>query len=156
MKPIFFKYNNDFFNYNNNYKDNQINNFKLDFHNILQDPEYQDKCMKGNYKWGNMKFQMMKLNLAKRRGVSIDNLHMAKVSDRRKNNMEMNGQFVINNNPLAYSTNYGRKNTVNGLSNNIRNKMGKIKQENLIKRQLTQKVKHNVHKNEINKLYINF
>jgi hypothetical protein len=148
--------NNDFFNYNNNYKDNQINNFKLDFHNILQDPEYKDKCMKGNYKWGNMKFQMMKLNLAKRRGVSIDNLHMAKISDRRKNNMEMNGQFVINNNPLAHSINYGRKNTVNGLDNNIRSKMGKIKQENLIKRQYTHKVKHNAHKNEINKLDINF
>ena len=78
------------------------------------------------------------------------------ISDRRKNNMEMNGQFVINNNPLAHSINYGRKNTVNGLDNNIRSKMGKIKQENLIKRQYTHKVKHNAHKNEINKLDINF
>ena len=149
-------------NYNNNndndlfnYKDNQINNFKLDFHNILQDPEYKDKSMKGNYKWGNMKFQMIKLNLAKRRGISIDNFQMPKVKERKRNNMEINGQFVINNNPLAQSLNYGRKN--NMMSNSIKIKMGKINQENIIKRQLTQKVKPIIqHEDEINKLDINF
>ena len=135
-------YNNNNNNNDNdlfNYKDNQINNFKLDFHNILQDPEYKDKSMKGNYKWGNMKFQMIKLNLAKRRGVSIDNLQMPKVAERKRNSMGINGQFVINNNPLTQSLNFGRKN--NGINNSLRNKMGKINQENIIRRQLTQKVK---------------
>ena len=146
---------NELLNYNNNYKDNQINNFKLDFHNILQDPEYKDKSMKGNYKWGNMKFQMIKLNLAKRRGISIDSLQMPKVKERKRNNMEINGQFVINNNPLAQSLNYGRKNNV--MSNSIKIKMGKINQENIIKRQLTQKVKPIIqHEDEINKLDIIF
>ena len=149
--------NNDLFNYNNKYQDNQINNFKLDFHNILQDPEYKDKCMKGNYKWGSMKFQMMKLNLAKRRGVSIDDLHMAKVGDRKRNNMEMNGQFVMSNNPLTRSMNVGKKNPPNGLRNSIKNRLGKINQEQIIRRQLTQKVKPTViNDDEINKLDINF
>ena len=149
--------NNDLFNYNNNYNENQINNFKLDFHNILQDPEYKDKCMKGNYKWGSMKFQMMKLNLAKRRGVSIDDLHMAKVGDRKRNNMEMNGQFVMSNNPLTRSMNVGKKNPPNGLRNSIKNRLGKINQEQIIRRQLTQKVKPTViNDDEINKLDINF
>ena len=148
--------NDDLFSYNN-YKENQINNFKLDFHNILQDPQYKDKCMKGNYKWGSMKFQMMKLNLAKRRGVSIDDLHMAKVGDRKRNNMEMNGQFVMSNNPLTRSMNVGKKNPPNGLRNSIKNRLGKINQEQIIRRQLTQKVKPTViNDDEINKLDINF
>ena len=164
MKPQTYNSNNnngtDLFNYNNNYKDNQINNFKLDFHNILQDPEYKDKCMKGNYKWGSMKFQMIKLNLAKRRGVSIDNLQMPKVADRKRHHMEMNGQFVMSNNPLTQSMNYERKKTVTGINNSIKNKMGKINQDNFIRRQLTQKVKSGKttinSEDEINKLDINF
>ena len=148
--------NNDLFNYNNNYNENQINNFKLDFHNILQDPEYKDKCMKGNYKWGSMKFQMMKINLAKRKGVSIDNLHIPKITDRRKNHMEMNGQFVMSNNPLARSVKYERKQTFNRINNSLRNKMGKINQEQIIRRHLTTKETPIIHKDEINKLDINF
>ncbi len=144
--------NDDLFSYNN-YKENQINNFKLDFHNILQDPQYKDKCMKGNYKWGSMKFQMIKLNLAKRRGVSIDNLQMPKVAERRRTQMEMNGQFVMNNNPLAQSLNYGRKNHPTGINDSLKMKMG---QENIIKRQLTQKVRPSINPDEINNLDINF
>ena len=87
------------FNNNNKFNENQISNFRLDFHNILQDPDYKDKCMKGNYKWGSMKFQMMKLNLAKRKGVPIDNFEMPKIAERRKPQMEMNGRLVINDNP---------------------------------------------------------
>ena len=149
--------NNDLFNYNNGYQENQINNFKLDFHNILQDPEYKNKCMKGNYKWGSMKFQMIKLNLAKRRGISIDNLQMPKIIDRKRNNMGINGQFVMSNNPLAMSLNNKRQKGKYNISNSLKNKMGKINQENLIKRQLTQKVKPSINiEDEIKKLDINF
>ena len=132
--------NEDLFGYNNGYKENQINSFKLNFNNIIQDPEYKDKCMKGNYKWGSMKFQMIKLNLAKRRGVSIDNLQMPKVADRRRNKIGMNGQFVMNNNPLAQSLNHGKRN-LGGIRKSLKIKLGKINQENGIKRQLTQKTK---------------
>ena len=87
--------------FDNNYKTfkpGEINDFKLDLHNILQDPEYKDKCMRGNYKWGSMKFQMMKANLAKRKGISIDEFKMPKIWTRNKNtNMELNGNFIMNN-----------------------------------------------------------
>ena len=56
-------YNNN--NYNN-LKQGDIGNFRLDLHNFIRDPEYKNKCMKGNYKWANLKFQQMKVNLAKR------------------------------------------------------------------------------------------
>ena len=138
-------------NYNNNYQDNQISNFRLDFHNILQDPDYKDKCMKGNYKWGSMKFQQIKLNLAKRRGVSIDNLQMPKLTERRKNNMEMNGHLVMDNNPLSKSVKFQRKNTVNAVGHTYRNKIGKLNsQENNIKRQITQKFVPSIRPKELN------
>ena len=86
-------------NFHNGFKHDEINNFKLDFHNFFQDPEYKDKCMKGNYKWGNMKFQMMKANLAKRKGIPIEELKMPKIWSKKKStNLEMNGNFVMNNN----------------------------------------------------------
>ena len=78
---------------------NEINDYKLDFRNIIIDPEYKDKCLKGNYKWGNMKFNMLKMNMAKRRGVSIENFKIPKY-DNNKNKMkrmEMNGRLVIDN-----------------------------------------------------------
>jgi len=145
------------FNYNNNFKDNQISNFRLDFHNILQDPDYKDKCMKGNYKWGSMKFQMIKLNLAKRKGVPIDNFEMPKITERRKNQMEMNGHLVMKNNPLAKSVDFKRKNTVsnNTIGNTHRNKIGKLNSQEIgIKRQITQKIKQNVLKSEVKELNI--
>ena len=144
------------YNYNNNYKDNQVSSFKLDFHNILQDPDYKDKCMKGNYKWGSMKFQMIKLNLAKRRGVSIDNLEMPKITERKRNHMEMNGHLIMDNNPLAKSVNLTRKNTVNNntIGNNYRIKLGKINSSDIIKRQATQKIKPSVLKTEVKELNI--
>ena len=145
------------FNYNNNYKDNQISSFKLDFHNILQDPDYKDKCMKGNYKWGSMKFQMMKLNLAKRKGIPLDNFEMPKIADRRKNQMEMNGHLVINNNPLANSVDIKRKNTVSGSSigHNYRNSLRKLSSNDvIIRRQATQKLKPNILKTEVKELNI--
>ena len=103
--PIY--YNNFHMNhFENNYKTfkpGEINDFKLDFHNILQDPEYKDKCMRGNYKWGSMKFQMMKANLAKRKGISINEFKMPKIWTRSKNtNMELNGNFIMNNKDNNY------------------------------------------------------
>ena len=160
MRQPSYNNNNDLFsNHNHDYKDNQINDFKIDFHNVIQDPEYKDKSMKGNYKWGSMKFNMIKLNLAKRRGVSIDNLHMPKIAERRSSHMEMNGQLVMDNNPLAQSMNYERR-IPGGIRNSLKVKMGmvgKLNQDSPIKRQLTQKVQTNfIHGNEINKLDINF
>ena len=135
------------FNYNNNFKDNQISSFKLDFNNILQDPEYKDKCWRGNNKWGSMKFQMIKLNLAKRKGVSIDNFQMPKLPERKSSQMEMNGHLVINSNPLINSVELKRKNTSNNntIGHTYKNKISRLNSQDIaIKRQLTQKIKPHI------------
>lgn len=88
---------------NNNLYDpfpSDINKYKIDFHNFLQDPEYKDKCMKGNYRWANMKFQMIKSNLAKRKGINVNDFQMAKIPTRKTNNMEMNGKIIMSNGNL--------------------------------------------------------
>ena len=154
---------NDIFSHNHNYRENEINNFKIDFHNIIQDPQYRDKSMKGNYKWGTMKFNMIKLNLAKRKGIPIENFQMRKIGGRSASQMEKNGQFVMNNNPLKLNKKYEKyenfeKRIPGGIRNSLKVKMGmagKINQETLIRRQMTQEVKTSVHDNEINKLDIN-
>ena len=135
------------FNYNNNFKDNQISSFKLDFNNILQDPEYKDKCWRGNNKWGSMKFQMIKLNLAKRKGVSIDNFQMPKLPERKSSQMEMNGHLVINSKPLINSVELKRKNTSNNntIGHTYKNKISRLNSQDIaIKRQLTQKIKPHI------------
>ena len=92
-----FHLNNHFGENYKTFKPGEINNFKLDLHNFLQDPQYKDKCMKGNYKWGNMRFQMMKANLAKRKGISVDELKMPKIWGKKKSsNMELNGNYIMN------------------------------------------------------------
>ena len=75
----------------------EINNYKLDFRNVIYDPEYKDKCLKGNYKWGNMKFKLQKLNMAKRRGISFEEFKMHKIDNslKKKNTMEINGRLII-------------------------------------------------------------
>lgn len=82
----------------NPFPNNELNNYKLDFHNFFQDPEYKNKCMKGNYRWANMRFQMIKNNLAKRKGINVNEFQMPKVPIRKKNNMEMNGKIIMGNN----------------------------------------------------------
>ena len=139
---------NSLFNRYNNYSPGEINNFKLDFHNIIQDPEFKDKCLKGNYKWGSMKFNQIKQNLAKRRGISIDELQMPKISDRKSDRMEMNGHLIMNNNPLANSCVIKRTNTVK-----IRNFMKEKKKENEMSefsKQLSQKIHCDINPLEIN------
>ena len=79
----------------NTFKNNEISNFRLDLHSFIRDPEYQNKCMKGNYKWATLKFQQMKANLAKRKGVPIEELKMPKIwGNKKKTSMEMNGKVI--------------------------------------------------------------
>ena len=84
---------------------------------------------------------------------------MPKIAGRRSSQMELNGQLVMNNNPLAQSMNYERR-VPGGIRNSLKIKMGmvpKINQEGPIKRQSTQKVQTDfIHGNEINELDINF
>lgn len=82
------------FNDDSNYNSNEIGNYKLNFHSFLQDPAYKNKSMKGNYKWATMKFNMMKANLAKRKGIV--NYELPKFENRPGyNRMEMNGKLIV-------------------------------------------------------------
>ena len=116
--------------YNNNYnnlKQGDIGNFRLDLHNFIRDPEYKNKCMKGNYKWANLKFQQMKVNLAKRKGIPVEDLKMPKIWTKKKTiNMEMNGNDIKKNNiPLKkYETAHLKENTKN---NYALNRFSKLK-----------------------------
>ena len=83
----------------NTFKKDEISNFRLDLHNFIRDPEYKNKCMKGNYKWATLKFQQMKVNLAKRKGIPVEDLKMPKIWTNKRNiNMEMNGNSIKRNN----------------------------------------------------------
>ena len=86
----------------NSYTPSEINNYKLDFNNIIFDPEYKNKCLKGNYKWGNMKFNIQKLNMAKRRGVSFEDIKLNKIDKKNNkiNTMEINGRMIIGGNNI--------------------------------------------------------
>ena len=151
------------YNYNNNFKENQISSFKLDFNNIFQDPEYKDKCWRGNNKWGSMKFQMIKLNLAKRKGVPIDDFQMAKLPDKRSSQssqMKMNGNLIINNNPLLRNIELKKKNGINNNSNSntiaytFRHKISRLNSQEIgVRRQETQKIKPHIN-TEIKELKI--
>ena len=138
---IFNRYN------ENNYTPGEINKFKIDFHNIIQDPEYKDKCLKGNYKWGSMKFQQIKLNLAKRRGISIDDFQMPKIADRQSKQMEMNGQLIMGNNPLAVSYKMKKSNVLK-IRNSIMDKP-KINEISGYSRQMSQQIPSEINPFEV-------
>ena len=60
--------------------DNDFNNYKINRYNFIDDPENKDKKMKGNYKWASQKFQLMKMNWAKRRGIPFSEFQIPKVN----------------------------------------------------------------------------
>ena len=121
-------YNKDY----NTYKKDEISNFRLDLHNFIRDPEYKNKCMKGNYKWANLKFQQMKANLAKRKGIPVEDFKMLKIWTNKRNiNMEMNGNIIKKNNTLKrYESVNVRENAKNNYSFNKYTKALKTKKAN--------------------------
>ena len=115
----------------------------------------KQKHEKKNYKWGSMKFQMIKLNLAKRKGIPIDNFQMPKMVERRSNQMEMNGHLIMKNNPLIKSVDIQRKNTVNNtIAPSFRRKITRLNSQEIgVRRQITQKFKPNI-KSQLKELNI--
>ena len=104
--------NENFIDLRNSYTPIEINNFKIDFRKIYIDPEYKNKCLKGNYKWGNMKFKLQKINMAKIRGISFEDLKMNKIDKNLKkmNTMEINGRMIIQNNNHHINNEYNNVN----------------------------------------------
>ena len=126
--PYFHADNNYNKNYNN-FKKDEISNFRLDLHNFIRDPEYKNKCMKGNYKWATLKYQQMKVNLAKRRGIPVEDLKMPKIwINKKKINMEMNGNVIKKNDTLRkYESTNIRENTKTNYTVNKYTKALKLK-----------------------------
>jgi len=88
-------YDNFYENYNKFQSDKDLENFHLDRYNNFADPEFKDKNMKGNYKWGQMKFERMKMNWAKRYGIDYHNFQIPKVYTLKKSmNVNINGDII--------------------------------------------------------------
>jgi hypothetical protein len=100
-------YDNFYENYNKFQSDKDLENFHLDRYNNFADPEFKDKNMKGNYKWGQMKFERMKMNLAKRYGIDYQNFQIPKAQNTKKtSNVDINGDIIPENqNKLSKSNN---------------------------------------------------
>ena len=64
--------------------------------------------MKGNYKWGQMKFERMKMNWAKRYGIDYHNFQIPKVYTLKKSmNVNINGDIIPEKqNKLSKSSNH--------------------------------------------------
>ena len=108
-------YDNFYENYNKFQSDKDLENFHLDRYNNFADPEFKDKNMKGNYKWGQMKFERMKMNLAKRYGIDYQNFQIPKIYNIKKTtNVHINGDIIPE-----------RQNKLSKSSNNV--KLPKIK-----------------------------
>jgi len=77
----------DNFSFNNNesYNYNNSGNILLERHLDYTDPKYKNKCMKGNYETYSKKFNLMKMNLAKRKGISLENFEIPKNDSLIKN-----------------------------------------------------------------------
>ena len=131
----------------NTYKNNEVNNLRLDLHNFIQDPEYKNKCMKGNYKWATLKYHQIKANLAKRKGVSIEELKMPKIwGNKKKNSMEMNGNIIKrkNNTLKKNDTPNIKENAKNNyLLNKYSHSLKSRKAPDIIKKYYSQKVSNN-------------
>ena len=70
-------------------------NYKLNRYNFIEDPENKDKNMKGNYKWASQRFQMMKMNWAKRKGIPYKEFQVPKIiSPVIKTSKEINGNLL--------------------------------------------------------------
>ena len=126
----YFHVDNNINNNYNNFKKDEITNFRLDLHNFIRDPEYKNKCMKGNYKWATLKYQQMKVNLAKRRGIPVEDLKMPKIwTNKKKINMEMNGNNIKrnDNNFRKYDSANIKENTKNNYTVNKYAKVLKLK-----------------------------
>jgi len=132
--------NNDYLKENDiqkSYTPNEINNYKLDIRNVFYDPEYKSKCLKVNNNWVNIKYNMLKCNMAKRRGVPFNDLKMNKIDKnvKKKNTMEINGGMIINSgfNPPRYDY-YNKKiknDSMNRNSDYIKRKYsGKLNNKN--------------------------
>ena len=73
----------------------------------FKDPEYNNNCLKGNYKSYSRKFDRIKMNWAKRRGISYENFQVPKLDS-----------FIKNHNKLLDGNLFGKENDEKIISEN--------------------------------------
>ena len=92
------KYNN-IISKNSLTQNNQLDTFKLNRYSIFNDPELKEKSMKGNYKWASMKFDIMKMNWAKRKGIAYDKFQVPKKENYiKRDSVKIDGGIINGNN----------------------------------------------------------
>ena len=92
------KYNN-ILSKNSLTQNNQLDTFKLNRYSIFNDPELKEKSMKGNYKWASMKFDIMKMNWAKRKGISYEKFQVPKKENYiKRDSVKIDGGIINGNN----------------------------------------------------------
>ena len=62
----------------------KYDDYNLDRKSPFKDPDYKEKCLKGNYKVYSMKFNRMKMNWAKRRGIAYEDFQVPKIESYHK------------------------------------------------------------------------
>ena len=91
------KYNN-ILSKNSLTQNNQLDTFKLNRYSIFNDPELKEKSMKGNYKWASMKFDIMKMNWAKRKGISYEKFQVPKKENYiKRDSVKIDGGIINGN-----------------------------------------------------------
>ena len=95
------KYNN-IISKNSLTQNNQLDTFKLNRYSVFSDPELKEKSMKGNYKWASMKFDIMKMNWAKRKGIAYDKFQVPKKENYIKRDSVKIDGGIINGNSNFY------------------------------------------------------
>ena len=95
------KYNN-IISKNSLTQNNQLDTFKLNRYSVFSDPELKEKSMKGNYKWASMKFDIMKMNWAKRIGIAYDKFQVPKKENYIKRDSVKIDGGIINGNSNFY------------------------------------------------------
>ena len=92
------KYNN-IISKNSLTQNNQLDTFKLNRYSVFSDPELKEKSMKGNYKWASMKFDIMKMNWAKRKGIAYDKFQVPKKENYiKRDSVKIDGGIINGNN----------------------------------------------------------
>lgn len=67
-------------------------------YDLYYDPKYKDKQMKGNTKWATQKFNLMRINMAKRYSTPIDAIQFRKIEQSKGKSQIINGNLIMQSN----------------------------------------------------------
>lgn len=103
---------------------------KFDFY---YDPMYKEKQMKGSSKWATQRFNVMKINIAKRYCAPVDSIHFPRKEYNNGNNQILNGNLLTEENDNNYSEINKNSYHLKPIKRKIRKVDTKNKPENALK-----------------------